>query len=312
MRIDSSNVDRPKLNTTRHHITVCICTYRRALLLEELLAGLLRQKTDDLFTYSIVVADNDVSESAKELVEGIASTSRVKISYCVEGRRNIALVRNKSLEYATGRHVAFIDDDEFPGEDWLLTLWNTCETLRVDGVLGPVLPRFEPGVPDWVLAGGFYSRPQHHTGFLMGWLQCRTGNVLLRREVINQLGIPFRKEFGTGGEDQDFFRRAIERGHQFVWCDEAPVYEWVPQSRCTSSFLLRRALLRGSNSLQHPRGRVRAITKSVIAVPGYCLVVLFLLLSHSQYLMKYSVKLMDHLGRLLALARINPITKRPM
>ena len=54
------------------HITVCICTFERPTLLSRLLAALDRQKTDGLFTYSVVVADNDVNQSAEPVVAGSA------------------------------------------------------------------------------------------------------------------------------------------------------------------------------------------------------------------------------------------------
>src|SRR5207245_2759845 len=81
--------------------------------------------------------------------------------------------------------------------------------------------------PEWLIKGGFYQRPTHPTGFLMPWHECRTGNVLFRRAILNSSETPFRREFGTGGEDQDFFRRMIERGHRFVWCNEAVTFELV-------------------------------------------------------------------------------------
>ena len=47
------------------HISVCVCTYKRPLMLKRLLAELDRQQTGGLFTYSIVVADNDQARSAQ-------------------------------------------------------------------------------------------------------------------------------------------------------------------------------------------------------------------------------------------------------
>ena len=40
------------------HLCVCICTYKRLPFLKRLLTELAAQETDDLFTYSVVVADN--------------------------------------------------------------------------------------------------------------------------------------------------------------------------------------------------------------------------------------------------------------
>jgi succinoglycan biosynthesis protein ExoM len=77
-----------------------------------LLTELNEQKTGGLFEHSIVIVDNDSSESARRTVEFYASQSRVAISYFVEPVRNISLARNKTIEKAKGEFVALIDDDE--------------------------------------------------------------------------------------------------------------------------------------------------------------------------------------------------------
>jgi len=114
-----------------------------------------------------------------------------------------------------GDFIAFIDDDEFPAKNWLLSLFQACEKYKVDGVVGPVKRHFDKKPPRWVVEGNFYERPTYATGFVIGWMQGRTNNVLLRRQAILLGEQPFRPEFRSG-EDQDFFRRAIARGHTFV------------------------------------------------------------------------------------------------
>ena len=52
------------------HISVCICTFKRPDRIGPLLAKLDRQLTDGLFTYSIVVSDNDAGRSAEGAVCG--------------------------------------------------------------------------------------------------------------------------------------------------------------------------------------------------------------------------------------------------
>lgn len=288
------------------HVCVCICTYRRPMLLARLLEALACQETEDAFTYSIVVADNDATRSSEPVVQAFGASAAVSVRYDVEPRRNIALARNKAIEIAKGDFIAFIDDDECPPPRWLLTLFTACRQYGVAGVLGPVRPRFEESPPRWVVTGKFYERPTYPTGFVIGWRQGRTGNVLLKREVFDGDTPPFRPEFLTG-EDQDFFRRMIERGHRFVWCEEASVQEVVPPVRWRRTFMMRRALLRGGVSLFHPTFGVRDVVKSLVAVPAYlALLPLALLLGQARF-MTYVVKLCDHLGRLLALVRIKPI-----
>ena len=61
-----------------NHISICICTYKRPHLLEKLLKKLQYQKTNDLFTYSIIVVDNDKNKSAKCIVEEFKQYDGIK------------------------------------------------------------------------------------------------------------------------------------------------------------------------------------------------------------------------------------------
>jgi len=293
-------------------ISICVCTFRRLELLAKLLESLARQETDGLFTFAVVLADNDAQESARTPVSGLAAPLDFPLHYCVEPCKNIALARNRALANATGGFVVFIDDDEFPVSRWLVNLFLTCQSAGVAGVLGPVKPHFDPRAPGWIIKGGFYDRPTHPTGFALSWPECRTGNVLFRRDILDPAEPAFRPEFGTGGEDQDFFRRMIQKGHRFIWCDEAVAFEVVPPARWSRRFLLNRALLRGRNSFRHEKGRVWNLLKSAVAVPAYALALPVLLVAGQHYFMKYLVKLADHAGRLLASVGLNPVHERPM
>jgi succinoglycan biosynthesis protein ExoM len=293
-----------------HHITVCICTLRRPQLLSQTLAKLENQRKEGLFTYSIVVADNDSLGSSVQVVGDFSRASLLPVVYCIEPRQNIALARNKALQYAEGDLVAFIDDDEFPADDWLLNLFKMYKTSGADGILGPVEPYFETEPPQWVRKGKFFKRPTHPTGYKLGWEQSRTGNVLFKKGILDRLETPFRAKFDTAGEDMDFFRRAIDQGCSFVWCNEAIAYEVVPSSRCTRTYLLRRALLRGSNFPKHPEHRVRNVAKSLIAVPCYTLILPLLFLFGQHVFLKYLIKVLDHASRLFAFIGLTLVTER--
>jgi glycosyltransferase involved in cell wall biosynthesis len=243
------------------------------------------------------------------MVTGFALESPVPVKYCVEPEQNIALTRNKAVENAEGEFVAFIDDDEFPIKNWLLTLYKSCAEFGVDGVLGPVKPHFDEGSPKWVVKGKFYERATYPTGYVIDWQKGRTGNVLLKRSLFAAEVQPFRPEF-RAGEDQDFFRRMIDKGHVFIWCDEAVAYEVVPPSRWKRSFMLRRALLRGTIEPKTPTFGLVSITKSVIAVPTYAVILPFALILGQHRFMAVLVRLCDHLGKLLAAVGFNPV-KQP-
>jgi succinoglycan biosynthesis protein ExoM len=263
------------------------------------------QKTEGLFSYSIVVADNDEKQTAYGCVQEVESHSPVQIKYCVEPEQNIARNRNKAVENSVGDYVAFIDDDERPTSEWLLSLFKTMCRYGADGVLGPVNPQFEDGAPKWVIRGKFYDRPIHPTGMTMKWGKCRTGNVLLKRSLFMEPDSSFNPECKSG-EDQEFFRRQIARGHRFVWCHEAPVFEAVPAVRWDRRFLIKRALFRGIFAQRNHGSQLLRVLQAVISVPAYAFALPIALALGQTAFMVCVFKLSYHLGRLIAFVGLNP------
>ena len=298
----------------KDHICVCICTYKRPERLGRLLQKLAKQDTDDLFTYSLVIVDNDWLMSARETVESYSSKSNIEVSYFVETRQNIALARNKAIENAKGNFVSFIDDDELPDLRWLLNLYRAIHRYNSNGVLGPVLPYFEKAPPKWIIRGRFFERPIHTNGYILEWKNTRTGNVLLRRNLFKEDPEWFRPEFGSGGEDRDFFRRMIARGNVFVWCNEAKVFELVPSERWEKRILMKRALMRGKMALRYAKPWPISVFISIAAICTYSLGMPYLFFLSPifgyEVFMKYLVKCCDHLGKIFAFFSIDLISDK--
>lgn len=265
------------MNPPPDHISVCIPTYRRTELLDRLLRNLAVQQTGALFSYSLVVVDNDAPGSARETVTRLVAELGLDLTYAVEPERTIPAVRNHALRLARGNYIGIIDDDEFPPPDWLLKMYEGIRTFSVDGALGPVHPFFAQTPPAWLVKSGLCELPSWRTGTLLHWSQTRTGNVLLKKAVFDQHGLVFDPKFKTGGSDQEFFRQAMARGCRFVSVHEAPVYEVVPPVRWTRKYWIKRALVNGFNARRYAasemsRGRRAALAlKSMVATPVYAL-----------------------------------------
>jgi glycosyltransferase involved in cell wall biosynthesis len=285
----------------RDHIAVCICTFKRPHLLRRLLDAVCKQRTDGAIDYSIVVVDNDAAQSAKGVVSAFHESSRTRVAYHCEPEQNISLARNLAIEKAPGEFVAFIDDDEFPEEDWLLTAYRACAEFHADGILGPVRPHFETPPPKWIVKGRFFYRPSFATGSVIrDFRYTRTGNVLLRRAVFGN-DVPFDPRFGrTGGGDREFFKRKIASGGVFVWCDESVVYETVPDDRCRRGHLVRSAFVRGVSAAMLGRLGLRNVCKSLIAIALYTAALPMLLVTGHHRFMKVLIKDCDHISKLLA------------
>jgi glycosyltransferase involved in cell wall biosynthesis len=257
-----------------------------------------------LFTYSVVVADNDKARSAEPVVEVCRAQSSIDIRYCVEPSRNIALARNAAIAHATGDFVAFIDDDEVPIAEWLLRLYQAACVYKADAVLGPVVPRYEITPPRWVLQNRLLDRPRCATGTPLRWRDTRTGNVLLANSVFDGGKTLFRREF-RHSEDQDFFQRVIGRGGVVVWCDEAVVHEFQGRDRFCLSYFLKRSLLRGNVSLRLYGNRLGALGKSLLAFSIYTSALPLVAIVSRTLAVRLLIKDCDHIGRLIAGCRID-------
>jgi len=294
------------MKTMIPHITICICAYKRPKLLARTLDAVFAQDSAGLFTFSIVVTDNDKAESSRTVVQEVASRGHIPVKYCVEPRQNIALARNTGVANSSGEFVAFVDDDEIPIREWLFTLFQTLCLSKADGVLGPVPPQFDDDTPKWVIQSKLFERPVHPTGMILTWNQCRTGNVLLRRELLTCDTEPFDPKC-LSGEDQDFFRRRIANGHTFVWCHGAPAYEVIPPERWKRSFLLRRALFRGLFAQRNHGLQPVRVLQAFISVPVYVVLLPFAFSLGQARFMSCLFKLSYHVGRLCALFGFHPI-----
>lgn len=294
------------------HITVCICTFKRPQLLSKAIEKLQNQATEGLFSYSVTVVDNDANQSARAIVSEWQNKSTVTVTYNCEPEQNIAMARNKAVENAPGNYLAFIDDDEFPENTWLLNLWKTLDTYKCNGVLGPVKPFFETEPPRWIIKGKICVRPSYPTGkILNNYNETRTGNVLLSKILFADDQPPFNPIYGkTGGEDVDFFRRKMIEGFTFRWCDTAAVYEVVPPERFTKKFYIKRALLRGKVNAERSTLFAVETGKSVIAAIVYSLALPFLAIIGEHLFMKYLIKFCDHAGKLMGLFGLKIVKRR--
>jgi glycosyltransferase involved in cell wall biosynthesis len=220
--------------------SVVIPTYRRPADLARAIASVLAQRGVTT-SFEIVVIDNDPDGSARPLVDRLAAESPVPIRYVHETRPGISHARNTGVASATGRYLAFLDDDEEADSDWLAHFLDSLQKFAADAVVGPVLPRFPEGATIDAYRRHVYTRDA----------RVPTGTPLLRWNIGNSIfdkarcfveAEPFLPRLGrTGGEDTVFLRQLTRRGGKMVWCGEAVAWESVPTDRLEADYLLRRA-----------------------------------------------------------------------
>lgn len=226
------------------NIDICIATYKRVDLLKKLLESLAVQILDESIKTRIIIIDNDPKKSAQSMVNAFFAKKDLPYIYDTQPEKNIAITRNKALDYTDANFLAFIDDDEWATPDWLNNLLLACRQYDADVVFGPVMPQFPDVTPDWILKGGFFNRNTSKSGDVK--THGGTGNTLVRNPKKFKTILRFDREFGlTGGEDTDLFHRLYLSGAKLVWSDTALVYEVIPPERMTVNWMLKRALRGG-------------------------------------------------------------------
>lgn len=293
-------------------VTVCVCTYKRPERLLMLL-GSLAVQTFPLSKVEVVVVDNDSLASAREAVERFTRDHpALAIRYAVEPDPGISYARNRTVSMAAGDLLAFVDDDEIAAPDWLQELVSCIERHACDAVVGPVLPEYPPGTPQWVLSSRFFERPRFAQNAKLLGGDGRTGNSMVRRSsALRRSPWTFDPRLAkTGGEDCDFFRWLEASGGAFIWCDTAVVCEEVPVARQSLAFILERSL-RSSVTYWRPlytqNSWLWVAGKSALGlILGFCFALagLFVFPVSRAYAVRAWARAMKAVGRLAALSSV--------
>lgn len=249
----SADPVRPADGPAVESVTVAVLTFRRPHELDELLPMLAEQAAELRaargVAVELLVVDNDPRASARPTV---AALDLPHTRYAHEPAPGIAAARNRALDEAFGTDaaadaVAFIDDDERPAPGWLAALVATANDTGAAAVAGAMVPVHATEPEPFVAAGRFFVRPRHTTGATVA--AAGAGNLLVRREPIERLGLRFDPAFGTtGGEDTLFTRMITGAGEQIVWCDEAVALDPVPAERANRDWVLTRAFSSGNSA----------------------------------------------------------------
>jgi succinoglycan biosynthesis protein ExoM len=239
--------------TDRLTIDVCICTYRRPAVVDTL-AAVAAQDARQSIALRVIVADNAPDVEARASICAMAEALRLDLLYVQAPEKNISIARNACLAAAQADWIAFVDDDELPSPRWLSELIAEAQRGGWDAVLGPVQAIYPERSPAWLRSCDLHSarpvwvRGRIETGY--------TGNVLLRRALIERADLAFQTELGrSGGEDIDFFYRLRDAGGRIGFARAALVHEPVPFERTNLGYLLRRNFRRGQTHARRLRRR---------------------------------------------------------
>ena len=233
--------------TDMERVAVCALTYLRPAGLRRLIDGLAAIEVPTETEVHVVIVDNDPERSARDGVDEARHRFPHSLHYVSEPARGISTARNAavrtSLELGADA-ICFLDDDEWPDPRWLTGLVGSRRETGADVVTGTVIPVFDDPPPNWVVEGKFFDRRRHRHHEPMRY--ATTSTVLISADRLDDRPEPFDPAFGmSGGEDTHLFAQLHDEGARIVWTDDAVVYEAIPPSRVSATWIVRRDYRRG-------------------------------------------------------------------
>ncbi|BAY88567.1 MULTISPECIES: hormogonium polysaccharide biosynthesis glycosyltransferase HpsE [unclassified Tolypothrix] len=106
--------------------TVVIPTYNGKSRLPKVLEYLQSQTNIEILNWEIIIVDNNSHDGTAELVQKyqINWSFHVPLRYCFEAEQGAGFARNRGITEAKGELVGFLDDDNLPAKNWVLSAYK--------------------------------------------------------------------------------------------------------------------------------------------------------------------------------------------
>lgn len=230
-------------------LTVVIPTYKRIFYLQRALSALRRQVAPGV-NWEVLVVDNAGDSAIQQLIKVVSETFPVAIRYVHEPRLGLNYARNTGVSHASGKLLAFLDDDMVPRNDWIRQIIAIfSEYGDADCIGGKVEPLWETTTPYW-----FSERFLARLAMLdISPVVCRVrfpqyicgGNVAFKTSIFKQVG-PFAETLDRRGTrlissgEVELCLRIERAGGNIYYCPGLVTRHTINRERTKGFYLLRR------------------------------------------------------------------------
>jgi hypothetical protein len=225
-------------------VTVAICTWNRAALLDRTLTRLRDLRVPAGLTWEVVVVDNNSTDDTQAVLLKHAA-GPLPLTALKETKQGHSNARNCAVAAARGKLVLWTDDDVLVGPDWLARIVAAADKYpNAEFFGGPVRPWFETPPPAWLgdnldLFGVCFALIDHgpETRRLAFGEYAYGANVAFRKSVMDRY--PFDPALGrvgtqlSSGDDTRVQDQVVAAGGHGVWVGDAAVDHFLPAARMT-------------------------------------------------------------------------------
>ena len=207
-------------------ISVIVCTHNRSSMLADCINSLLNQNID-LENFEILIVDNNSTDNTKDITAEFCK-KHSNIKYFFEQTIGYSSPRNCGWKNASGKIVAYIDDDEIAAPNWIENIINSFQIEEKPDIIGGICEvKYDETPPEWFTNSMGATNKNRQKGLLNhradSYLGC--GNIALKKDVLEKLN-GFSNDFNMKdgflmmGEDTDICQRAKSAGFRLYYNPE--------------------------------------------------------------------------------------------
>ena len=221
-------------------VTVIIPTYKRPEGLARALSSILSQGPCGRLV-EILITDNDPEGSARAYIEHMAQTVSVPLLYIHAPQPGVSNARNAAMAKARGRYIAWLDDDQEAGADWIKSYLLAAERYDAALVFCPSPAEVEGCGKDNAFLIEFFSRSgAAENGVISEFHGCGNSFMDLKKcKLPSPIFDPKANE--SGGEDDILFTYIQAQNVVTAWTKDSYVTEYVPAWRATANYVRKRS-----------------------------------------------------------------------
>lgn len=215
-------------------ISIIVPVYNAEKYLEECINSVLAQEIQDI---EVILIDDGSTDNSLAICNRFANMDR-RVSVYHKRNEGVSIARNKGLELAKGKYVAFVDADDIVAPDMFAVLLETAEQYKADivscssaCVVDEKIIKEEYGTNRIVE----YSRKQALATYLIGGeINIGVWSKIFKREIIQNVRFIEQKRIN---EDKFFILEAILNSNKFVLNDVTKYFYYKrPESATSKAF----------------------------------------------------------------------------
>jgi glycosyltransferase involved in cell wall biosynthesis len=236
-------------NTIKSTLTIVICTFNRAEILERCLNSLQTQNIpNDLF--QVIIVDNNSTDNTKLIIKKFTRKNE-NFKYLFEPNQGLSIARNRGLQGSLSEWVGYIDDDAIINSNFIENVIWTFETQNFDVFGGCVYSWFHYGKPEWFPVK-FEQNWNKNTklGLITANEEIWGGVMFFKTHTLNSIN-GFPEDIGMSGnkisygEESLVINKLIKKGYNVGFNPDIIIYHLVGKHKLLISWHLLSAFAKG-------------------------------------------------------------------